>query len=318
MATRAGSPGRSSCPPRVVVLGDLTLDVVLAPAVPMAEGTDVPGRVSLRQGGSAANTARWLARAGVGATLVCAVGRDPAGRALVEAVAADGVRVRAVRVAGRPTGRIGILVAPGGDRSFVADRGAADALSPDDLREGWFRGADLLHLPAYSLLGEPLGRAGLRATELAHVAGALVTVDLASVGPLMAAGRRRAVRVVAAARPDLLFATLAEARALAGGEDEAALLRIAPIVVLKRGAEGASVLARQSSGVLRFEVATKPVQAADTTGAGDAFDAGFIAAWLAARRGGASDASTLRRATAAGNRVAARHLTSRRIELALG
>src|ERR687894_510686 len=101
-------PRRRSAAPalRAVVLGDLMLDVVLAPARPLESGTDVPGTVALRQGGSAANTARWLARLGVRTTLVAAVGRDPAGRALVDALKADGVRVRAARVAGSRTGRI--------------------------------------------------------------------------------------------------------------------------------------------------------------------------------------------------------------------
>ena len=109
------------------------LDVVLAPARALASGTDVPGRVQLRPGGSAANTARWLARLGARSTLVCAVGRDLEGRALVSALESDGVHVRATRVAGERTGRIGVLVAPGGERSFVADRAAADRLRPADL-----------------------------------------------------------------------------------------------------------------------------------------------------------------------------------------
>src|SRR5829696_7040837 len=95
--------------PRVVVLGDLMVDVVLAPVTALRAGTDVPGRVALRQGGSAANTARWLARLGVRSTLICAVGRDPEGRALVSALDGDGVRVHAKRVPAERTGRIGVL-----------------------------------------------------------------------------------------------------------------------------------------------------------------------------------------------------------------
>jgi len=146
---------------RALVLGDLALDVALAPSRPLQRGTDVPGSVRLHQGGSAANTARWLARLGTRTTLVCAVGRDGAGRALVAALRADGVLVRAVRPAGAPTARIGMLVDPAtGERSFVADRGAADLLRPADLEAAWFRGVGVLHLPAYSLLGVPLGAAG--------------------------------------------------------------------------------------------------------------------------------------------------------------
>ncbi len=236
----------------------------------------------------------------------------------MEAVRRDGVVPRVVRVAGARSGRIGVLVAPGGERSFVADRAAADRLAPDDLRPAWFAGATLLHLPAYSLLGDPLGRAGRRASELARRAGALVSVDLASVGPLLELGRRRALETVAAAAPDLLFATATEAAAVTGGRGPEALLRLAPVVVVKRGAQGATVLARETDGVRRFDVATRPLQALDTTGAGDAFDAGFVVAWLEARREGIGPATALRRAALAGHRAAARQLGGRREELRFG
>ena len=90
------------------MLGDLMLDVVLAPARALESGTDVPGRVSLVQGGSAATTARWLGRLGARSSLIASVGRDAAGRALVEALRSDGVTPRVVRVAGARTGRIGV------------------------------------------------------------------------------------------------------------------------------------------------------------------------------------------------------------------
>jgi sugar/nucleoside kinase (ribokinase family) len=63
-------------------------------------------------------------------------------------------------------------------------------------------------------------------------------------------------------------------------------------------------------------VAAQRVEATDTTGAGDAFDAGFILGWLAARRSGASLAAAIRRGAVAGNRLAARHLLRPRKELA--
>jgi len=304
--------------PRVVVLGDLVLDVVLAPERSMVVATDVAGRVALRQGGSAANTARWLARLGARVALVSAVGRDPVGRALVAAVRADGVAARVVRIPGVRTGRIGVAVAPDGERSFVADRGAADLLRPADLRPEWFTGIELLHLPAYSLLGSPLGDAGRRACELAHGTGALVTVDLASVKPLLAGGRPRALEIVAAAAPDLLFATEAEARALAGDRGPERLLRLAPVLILKRGSAGATIIAEDGGVARRSDVATRALDAVDTTGAGDAFDAGFIVGWLAARRDGAAAPVGLRRATIAGHRAAARHLAAPREELRLG
>jgi sugar/nucleoside kinase (ribokinase family) len=323
----AGSdPTARAAPPRVLVLGDLVLDVVLAAARTIEKGTDVPGRVEIRQGGSAGTTARWLARLGVRTQLVCAVGRDGAGRSLVRQLERDRVTVRATRVAGFRTGRIGVVVAPGGERSFVADRRAADRLSPDDLHAEWFDGLDLVHLPAYSLIGEPLGQAGKRALELARERGSLVSLDLASIGPLLAGGRRAARELVGGARPDLLFATEVEAEAFLGRYAADGMLDFAAVAVIKRGSRGARVLAREAARPttpddeppLRFEVATPSVAADDTTGAGDAFDAGFIAGWLAARALGRPAADALHRATLAGHRAASRHLTSPRAELPPG
>jgi sugar/nucleoside kinase (ribokinase family) len=311
---------------RVLVLGDLVLDVVLRAAAPIESGTDVPGRVEIRQGGSAANCARWLARLGVRSSLVCAVGRDGAGRSLVAQLRRDDVTVRAVRVAGHRTGRIGVLVAPSGERSFVADRRAATRMEPGDLKPEWFDGIELIHLPAYSLLVEPLGSAGVRAVELTRTRGARgarVSIDLASVGPLLAHGRREARDLVARLQPDVVFATESEAEALLGRSPEA-LLDIAAVAVIKRGSRGARVFARVDHGQgeaeppLRFDIATTPVAAEDTTGAGDAFDAGFIAGWLGALAGGHGGADALHRATIAGHRAAARQLKSVKQELPPG
>jgi len=301
---------RAAHRPRVVVVGDLVMDVVLAADRDLARGTDITGHVLLRQGGSAASTARWLGRIGARSSLICSVGRDAPGRALVAALAADGVTVRATRIAGARTGRIGVFVEAGGERSFVTDRGAALRLRPEDLRPAWFAGAELVHLPAYSLLDQPLGRAGMVAIRLAHEAGALVTVDLSSSGPLLAKGRRAALALIREAAPDLLFATRDEAKALMGPKREEGLLDLAPIAIVKRGRKGAIVLFRAGDRIVRLEVATAPVKAADTTGAGDAFNAGFLAAWLEARRRGLAQPAALRRGAVVGNRLALRHLSN--------
>lgn len=294
------------------------VDVVLAPERPLEAGTDVPGRVALVQGGSAATTARWLGRLGAQTSLICAVGRDAAGRALVETLRADKVTPRVIRVAAARTGRIGVLVSPDGERSFVADRGAADHLRPEDVKPEWLKGADALHLPVYSLLGEPLGRAGRRAVQLARAAGAMVSVDLSSIAPLLAGGRRAARTLIDEVRPDLLFATAAEAEALIGRSGVEALLELAPAAVVKRGAKGATVLVCEGDTRLRFEVATEHLAATDTTGAGDAFDAGFLVGWFAARAAGRSRSASLQRAALAGHRAAARQLATPRPELPLG
>ena len=300
----------------MVVLGDLVLDVVIAPARPLQASSDVPGRVALVQGGSAANTARWVARLGARGILIAAVGRDATGRSLVKAVRSDGVITHVSRVAGSATGRIGVLVAPGGERSFVQDRGAAELLKPSELQPAWFAGAGAFHEPIYSLLG-PLGEAGRRALQLARTAGAAISVDLASIGPLLAGGRRAAQTLIADVAPDILFATAAEAEALLGLGPLEDLLERASIAVIKRGAKGATVLARNGGHMLRFDAATEALTTTDSTGAGDAFDAGFLVGWLTARQGGRSLSASLHQAALAGHRAAARHLSTPRAELAI-
>jgi sugar/nucleoside kinase (ribokinase family) len=269
--------------------------------------------------------ARWLARLGVRTQLVCAIGRDGAGRSLVAQLSRDGVNVRAIRIAGHRTGRIGVLVAPSGERSFVADRRAATRMAAKDLKAEWFDNLDLIHLPAYSLLVEPLGSAAVRAVELARSRGARgvrVSVDLASVGPLLTHGRREARDLVARLQPDVVFATEPEAEALLGRHAPEGLLADARVAVIKRGSRGARVFARDDrhgfDEPLRFDIATSAITVDDTTGAGDAFDAGFIAGWLAALAGGHAGTDALHRATIAGHRAAARHLRGPRSELPPG
>ena len=224
-------------------------------------GSDVTGRVQLRQGGSAATTARWLGRLGARSTLICAVGRDAPGRALVAALAGDGVTVRAVRVAGERTGRIGVVVEPAA-ASARSSRSAAPPSAPaggPPARPG-SSGADALHLPAYSLLDQPLGDAGLAAITLARAAGARVCVDLASAAPLLARGREAALELLAARRAGPRVRDRATRPGRSSSARASATSSSSPrSAVVKRGREGATILVRDGGDRLRFEVATTPI-----------------------------------------------------------
>ena len=166
------------------------LDVVLAPAGDARARHRRPGPGVARPGGSAANTARWLGR--LGRTVdarSCAVGRDAAGRALVEAVA-RGRRDASSRARGRRADRADRRARGARRRAERSSRTAAPPTgsAPEDLRADWFAGADAVHLPVYSLLGEPLGRAGRRRSGWRAPPARSVSVDLASIG---AAARAR-------------------------------------------------------------------------------------------------------------------------------
>ena len=304
--------------PRLVCLGDLTLDIVVRAAAAVEGGTDVPGVVQLRLGGSAANTCRAFAALGGKAVFVGAVGDDDLGGRLTDALRSAGVIVHAARMRGR-SARLLALVATDGERSFVTDRGVADSLAPAMVKPRWLSGLDALHVPAYSLLRPPLAEAAYSAAERAHAAGALVSVDLASRRPLLESGRRAARELVTRAAPDILFANEGEAAALVGRSDTTRLLELAPLVVIKLGPLGCRVLWRgeEDGDGGQSSVATKRIVATDTTGAGDAFDAGFLHALIVSgyRPGVAPSATVLRRAALAGHRAAARLLTAPRREL---
>jgi sugar/nucleoside kinase (ribokinase family) len=307
-----GGPAARS--PRVVVLGDLVLDVVLSPDRPLRRGTDVAGRVTFRQGGSASTTARWFARLGMDAALVTAIGADGPGDALVAYLESRGVRVHAVRFAGSRTGRLGVIVEDG-ERSFVADRAAMYLLGPRHLRASWFAGIALLHLPSYSLVGERLAAASARAARLAKAQGAFVSVDLSSAGFIASEGPGLMLGRVAALAPDVLLATDSEAAEATAGAGLRPLLDIAPVVVIKSGPGGA--VARLPGG-MSVRVPVRAMTATDTTGAGDAFDAGFLATLVT--RGvdvGRPRERDIRVALHGGHRAARRELAGRRETLAI-
>jgi sugar/nucleoside kinase (ribokinase family) len=295
------------------------LDVVVRAEAKLEGGTDVPGSLSFRAGGSAGNTARVFAATGGAASLVCAVGSDPLGRRLIDALRAEKVVVRAVRVRGS-TPKLLALIAADGERSFVTERGVADDIAADALRPAWFARAGFLHVPAYSLLRKPTSDAARRAAAMVREGGGLVSVDLASRAPLLAAGADNGLRAVRALRPNVLFANSDEVSALVGSRAARRLLDVAPVVVVKQGSAGCSVLWRGAAPapVLEIEVATKPLVVADTTGAGDAFDAGFLHALISSGFDPEHlSAAALRRAALSGHRAAAKLLTSRRPELSL-
>lgn len=301
-----------------MTLGDLIADVLALAGSPVSRATDTSGHILVRQGGSAANVAREVVRAGGAATFIGAVGRDPWGGQLTHALRGAGVDVHVV-VRPQPTARIVALVEPDGERTFVTDRGAADELRAGDVRIAWLRGASALHLPAYSLFhGRPLAGAARRAAGSARSGGGAVTVDLASSGPILALGAAEAWRRVADVEPDVLFGNAAETAAVLDGRPETDLLRLARIVVIKLGAAGCRVLVRpvpadgpsaRASALPRvLAVSTRSLESRDTTGAGDAFAAGFLVSWLRAPGEHRHSATVLRAAARAGHRAAYRLL----------
>jgi ribokinase len=282
----------------IVVVGDLMVDVVASLPGPLAVGSDTPAAIEHHQGGSGANVAAWLAVEGADVTFVGRAGADPLGDAAVTALRGAGVAVEVQRDVARPTGTCVVLVHPGGERTMIPDPGANDALVLEGLPPG-----DHLHLTGYGLLRDGSRPAMLGALALARERAMTISVDPSSAAPLAAAGAERFLEWTAGA--GLLLPNADEARVLTGEDDPERAVRAlarwaapdgaaAREVVATLGADGA--LWTDGSEVVR--TAAEPATVVDTTGAGDAFAAGL----LAARARGAAP----REALAAGCRLAAR------------
>ncbi len=276
-----------------MVVGDLVTDVLAVLPGPPTPGTDTAATIRVTGGGQAANTAAWLGEQGVPTTLVATVGDDAPGRERVAELAGAGVDCAVRKVPGVPTGTLVVLAGPA-ERTMLSDRGAADHLRPADVDRALDRatGARHLHLSGYPLLGAGSRAAGRRSLAAARARGLRTSVDAASAGPLRDTGAARFLDWVRGV--DLLLANADEAAVLAApltaARDPAAQARAltayAGAVVVKLGPAGAVWAGgahAQAGGVgtpvVRASAPRVPV--VEPTGAGDAFAAGLLAAWLA-------------------------------------
>jgi sugar/nucleoside kinase (ribokinase family) len=274
--------------PRIVVVGDAGLDVLATAAALPVPGGDARASIGIRPGGAGANTAAWLAALGASPVLLSRVGTDRAAGHVRDALAAAGVRAVLAADPDAPTCTVVVLVDGTGQRTMLADRGAAGRLAPADVDPAALAGARHLHLSGYVLLDESSRAGGLAALAAARAAGLTTSVD-PQAAQLLEPGFLDLVRGV-----DLLLPSAGELAALGGAE---VVLGAVRAVAVTAGPGGATWLDRAG----RRNVPARSVRPVDTTGAGDAFDAGLLAAWV----GGATPLAALRAGVAAGTRAVA-------------
>jgi sugar/nucleoside kinase (ribokinase family) len=273
--------------PDLIVVGDVMVDVGVE-AGALALGGDVHGEVRLRPGGGGANAAVWAASEGAGVRLYGRVGDDLAGRLVRESLEERGVEVCLALDPAAPTGTM-LIVRDGDERSMVADRGANGQLSVGDLPDE-LEAAALL-VSGYLLFAPGSREAGVAAIRRSRAE--IVAVDAASWPLLREIGPERFFESTSGAT--LLLANEREAEELGGAAE---IRRRYPMWCVKLGPNGAELTVSNEATI---RVSAADVGAADTTGAGDAFD-GVLLSALARHD---DRKAALQRASAAGARVTA-------------
>ncbi|MCY3787112.1 MAG: PfkB family carbohydrate kinase [bacterium] len=274
-------------------LGDLLEDVVVYRRSAVRADTDTPCVIRRRRGGSAANAA--VAAAGVAGPgrvrFLGQVGADSLGDRLLDELAAQGVEP-CVRRRGR-TGAVVVLLGGDGERTMLTDRGACAEF--DGFEPGWLDGLAVLHTAGYSLLEEPSRSAALGMIGAVRRAGGTVSVDACSVGAIADSGVAAFRETLTEVAPDVLLCDAGEAALL---DATGGYRQFAHLVVVKDGPRPTRLYGASFDG----EPVTPPrlEDVPDTTGAGDAFAGGLLAARLAG--------NAWREATVAGQVVAAAHL----------
>ncbi len=285
---------------QVICLGDAMIDIIAVLNGPLAAGSDTPAPISFRHGGAAANTAAWLAALHVPVTYAGRVGDDLSGREVIQTLQRQGVVVEVSVDPVLPTGCCLVLVSPDGERTMVPSAGANDRLDGAHLSALALSPDDRLHVSGYSLLKDGSRDAAMDLLGRAIGVGARISVDAASASPIKAFGAQRFLDLLST--DTLLLANCDEASVLTGCTEPAAaaqvLARHCAEVIVKCGPDGAMIAVGDDLWV----ISTPSARVLDSTGAGDAFAAGVLAALL-----GGADLAT---AVAQGNAVGARAVAS--------
>ncbi|HZZ96667.1 MAG TPA: carbohydrate kinase family protein [Jatrophihabitantaceae bacterium] len=279
----------------LLVLAELNPDVVVAcdDEVRFGQVEQLVDRATITLGSSGAITASAAAAQGLRVALCGVVGDDAVATMTVDLLAAQGVDVSGVvRRSGSATGMTIVLTRTGGDRALLTFPGTMSELRTADLDLEVVASARHVHVSSLFLqraLQPDLGAL----FSSARAGGATTSID-PGWDP------REQWTEVLALLPDVdVFlpnaaecAQIAAATGRAGGDPARVLHELGPSVAVKLGAEGARLVSAEGA----WRVSIDPVEPVDTTGAGDNFDAGFLAGLL----DGAAPAQALARGVASG------------------
>ena len=279
----------------ILCIGDAMVDVIVELGEDINIGSDTQSKISMIGGGAAANTACWLGSQKEAVRFVGKVGSDAAGKQFISDLESFGVSHNDLCSNGANTGMVVVLVDKNGERTMFPDPGANRLLSEEDLPDLTMARAVLVS--GYSLYKAEITDVIMEMMERTRAAGVPLIFDPASVGPMRSFGRERVLNALK--NVDCVILNRDEARFLADCDDvnQAAnfLHHFAETIVVKLGSDGALGIDKSGVMITSPSVAEEVV---DTTGAGDAFAAGFLPTWLKNR--------DLKSALDSGNRLASK------------
>ncbi len=244
-----------------------------------ARATDLYGKMEPAveiSGGSAANTMVGVAELGGRAAYIGKVKADQLGEVFAHDIRAAGVGFDVTAATeGEPTGRCLIMVTPDAQRSMNTFLGASSTLEPADVRADDVAASEVTYLEGYLFDPAPAREAFYKAANIAHEAGRKVSLTLSD--PFCVDRYRAEFLHLIETEVDILFANEAELKSLYQTEsfDDGlqALMHHCPMAGLTRSEHGSVVLWNDEVHV----ISAYPVdQVVDTTGAGDAYAAGFL------------------------------------------
>jgi len=264
---------------RIVVLGDLNLDIHACLPRDLARGDEVRSAITVQPGGSAGTFARVASQLGASVTFIGAVGADSVGSLLEDSLVQASVTPR-LRRTHLPSGAV-LAIQQEHERSMVCSRGANDGLTASWVSETFPADSHHLHVSGYALLSDLQREAAVRAFSLAGSARMTISVDPPPANLIRAFGIERFLELLPAGL--WLFPNLYEGRLLTGESHTDrivdALSGRFPIGALTLGADGA--IAWQ--GAMHHVQQGEPLGPVDTTGAGDVYAASFVTSFLQSR-----------------------------------
>jgi len=270
-----------------MTLADVCADLILTGNVrPRFHQVEQFVEYSVQLGGSGAIFASQMARLGTSTAMLGWLGKDIFGDYVCAELERSGIDIGGLRRHESAQTCLGVALSEPGDRAMLTHLGALAAASPADLRPELLRKCRHWHVAGYFLLPR-LRPAWSGWLKQCRAAGVTTSLDTNWDPEERWEGVRELLPLI-----DVFLPNEAEALSISGQADvDSAARKLAgygPLVVVKRGAEGAlAVKGGQRWKLHPSESPYRPARIVDTTGAGDNFDAGFLRAWLGGEAVGA-------------------------------